>query len=287
MKPYSISGLAAGKPHLEIKTAMTDAPPTIWSEPVTIHSYDVDFSRQATVEALCRYFLEAAWNHAEALGFGFGRLARENKLWVLSRLLLTFSDYPRWGDQAVLKTWPREVKSAFALRDFEMLASTGERLAAGASAWLILDVASRRPQRVEKFLTTMNPVSRRATERDPQKLAARRSGPDPQPSADPRHARDLPRASKSEWTVRYSDVDLNGHVNSARYLGWLMDSYPIGWYQRHMPRQIEVNYLGESHQGETLALRTEQTGPLEFLHEICKPDQQEACRAHIVWSDGR
>lgn len=243
------------------------AQPSIWLEPVKIRSYDVDFSHHATLETLSRYFLEAAWNHAEVLGFGFSHLARDNKVWVLSRLLVTMDRYPRWGDQVVLKTWPRGTKSIFALRDFEWLDAGGNRLGGGTSAWLVLDGHSRRPQRVEKYLTSVALVSTTATERDPEKLPAA-TGPSAMPP----------------WLARYTDVDLNHHVNSAKYIGWLLDSYSPEWHQRHTPKLLEVNYVGESHQGELLSLRTEPTGPQEFLHMIFKSDQQETCRARIEWA---
>lgn len=252
--------------------------PAIWSETLTIHSYDVDLTRHAAIEALCRYFLEAAWNHAEALGFGFGHLAAEGKVWVLSRLLLDLQTYPRWGDTVSLHTWPRGIQSIFALRDFELQSAGGQAVVAGSSAWLILDARSRRPQRVERFLSAITPVGRQATQRDPEKLPAFPSAGTQQPgTSNP--------APSPPFIVRYSDVDLNGHVNSARYLVWLMDSYPREWHERRVPCRLEINYLGESHQGELLSMHTQATGPQEFLHSIRKIDGQEACRAQIQWRD--
>lgn len=258
---------------------MNHAPAT-WSEAATIHSYDVDFTRQARLEALCRYFLEAAWNHAEALGFGFSHLAREHKVWVLSRLLLDLAVYPRWGDQVMLHTWPRGIESIFALRDFELQGASGQRLAMGSSAWLILDAQRRRPQRVEKFLSGITAVAKRATERDPGKVPALPAGLGTQPPGSTHSAAPTPL-----WPVSYSDVDLNGHVNSARYLAWLMDCYRPEWHERHVPGRLEINYLGESHQGELLSVRTHVTAPQDFLHAVCKTDGQEACRAQILWRD--
>ncbi len=252
--------------------------PLSWTEPLTIHSYDVDCTRQATLEALCRYFLEAAWNHAEALGFGFSHLAREGKVWVLSRLVVELDARPGWGEQLTLNTWPRGVQGIFALRDFELLAANGSRAAGGSSAWLILDARSRRPQRIEKFLTPILPVDKRATEREPEKITGFVN------SSRPGEITGLSLTARS-WPARYSDVDLNGHVNSARYIGWLMDSYSAEWHARHAPRRLEINYLGESHSGEMLSVITEQAGTQEFLHAICKAQSQEACRARILWHD--
>lgn len=72
----------------------------IWTEPLQIRSYDVDFSRHATSSSLCRHFLEAAWNHAEALGVGFDRLAAEGKFWVLSRLRMELDHFDVGSDLA-------------------------------------------------------------------------------------------------------------------------------------------------------------------------------------------
>src|SRR5712691_7393571 len=79
---------SAQQPSLPIsKTEMTTNPqePAIWRGDFRVHSYEVDFKQSATLECLCRYFQEAAWNHAEELGVGYQRLQAENKIWVLSR----------------------------------------------------------------------------------------------------------------------------------------------------------------------------------------------------------
>ncbi len=260
-------------------------PPEIWSERLQIRSYDVDFKRQATIESLCRYFLEAAWNHAEALGFGFSHLARHNRVWVLSRFLVTLKRFPVWGENVVINTWPRGPQSVFALRDFEILDTGGAALAAGTSAWLVLDARTRRPQRIEKFLEPILTVARRATERDPEKLPIL-------PESDPEgpiggstetQARSSPLEVNFAWTVRYSDVDLNAHVNSARYVGRLLDCYTPQWLSDFVPALLEVNYLGEAHQGDTLAIHSVQSGLREFLHAIVNSDGQETCRARVTW----
>src|SRR6266404_2033681 len=114
------------------KTVQSDTPQlppelaqhsTLWSENFKIHSYEVDFKKQATLESLCRHFQEAAWSHAEELGVGYQRLQAANRIWVLSRLLVKVERPPRWGETVLIHTWPRAARSAFAMRDFEMFDS--------------------------------------------------------------------------------------------------------------------------------------------------------------------
>ncbi len=240
----------------------------VWVEKVRIHSHDVDFNQRATLEAVCHDFLEAAWEHAEVLGAGYQFLAAQQKFWVLSRLLVKVEQYPRWGESAVLKTWPRPPKSIFALRDFELFNLAGSRLLAGSSAWLVLDATSRRPQRLEKVIGSIKTLpDRMAVDDDPAKLSGDGAGP-----------------VQLTTVVRYSDLDVNSHVNSARYIRWLMDSYPLEFHRTHFIRRLEINYVSETRGGETVSIHSQETAPLRFCHALRKMDGAEVCRARLEWA---
>jgi medium-chain acyl-[acyl-carrier-protein] hydrolase len=243
----------------------------VWSEELRIRSYDVDATRRATSLSVCRYFLEAAWNHAEALGLGFAHLRSQGKFWVLARLRCEVEQYPAWGGRAILQTWPRGLKSVFALRDFELQDDTGKRFVAGSSAWLVLDAASKRPQRLHKLFPSLAALNGKAAlGRDPEEVADNETWDSACPS-----------------TVRYTDIDVNQHVNSSRYIGWMLDAYPAGFHLQHSLRVLEVNYLGETLEGEQLIVRTRQSDPGVYSHSLIKPNGNEVCRARLEWSDDR
>ena len=250
---------------------MPDASPEegVWNERIRIHAHDVDFNQRASLEGLCRAFLEAAWNHAETLGAGYNFLAAQKKFWVLSRLRIMVDQYPRWGEALALKTWPRPPQSIFALRDFEMFDVSGKRLLAGASAWLVLDAVTHRPQRLEKVFGSIKTIPRMALPEDPAKLPPASSG-----------------AASFTTAVRYSDLDVNRHVNSATYLRWLLDSYPLTFHQSHYVRDFQINYVSETRGGETVSISTSEPTPLNFVHTISKSDGAETCRARLEWCPG-
>lgn len=248
-----------------MEPASNEAPP--WTEELRIRSYDVDSTRRATSLSVCRYFLEAAWNHAEALGLGFSHLQRQGKFWVLARLRLEMQQYAAWGDRVMLRTWPRGLRSVFALRDFELQDETGTRVAAGSSTWLVLDAVSKRPQRLHKLfpgLAAMN--GKAALARDPEELGDNETWNNTCP-----------------LTVRYTDIDVNKHVNSSRYIGWMLDAYPADFHLRHWLRVLEVNYLGETLEGEQLIVRTRQSDAAVYGHSLIKPSGSEVCRARLEW----
>jgi acyl-ACP thioesterase len=248
-----------------MELASNEAP--AWTEELTIRSYDVDATRRATSLSVCRYFLEAAWNHAEALGLGFSHLQSQGKFWVLARLRCEVRQYPVWGDRVMLRTWPRGLKSVFALRDFELQDETGMRIAAGSSAWLVLDSVSKRPQRLHKVLPSLAALNGKAALGcDPEKLGDNETWG----NACPR-------------TVRYTDIDVNKHVNSSRYIGWMLDAYPAGFHLHHWLRVLEVNYVGETLEGEQLIVRTHQSDAAAYIHSLIKPSGSEVCRARLEW----
>jgi acyl-ACP thioesterase len=241
----------------------------IWTEEIRLHSYDVDFKHQATLEAVCRLFLEAAWNHAEHLGVGFHHLSLQQRFWVLSRLTIQIDAIPRWGDQVSLATWPRGASSLFAFRDFVLEDANRQRLVAGSSAWLVLSASSKRPQRLDKLTASIRGLPRKmALNADPEKLPALVGG-----------------NLQATATAHYSFIDVNSHVNSARYVGWLLDAYSLDFHRRHSLRRLEINYLGETLAGEVISLFTTETSPGNFFHSIRKADGQEVCRARILWEN--
>ena len=240
----------------------------VWKGDFKVHSYEVDFKKSATLESLCCYFQEAAWNHAEQLGVGYERLQAENRAWVLSRLLVEVTRYPSWAEIVCVHTWPCLSKSVFAMRDFEILDLQGRKLVAGASAWLLLDTETKRPQRVDKLIQEIQiPFrDRRALTHEPKKLNAC--------AAD---------AAGIQFNVSYSDIDVNGHVNNSRYIGWLMDAQPIDLHRKSTVKSLEMNYLSEAIAGDKLSLLSSMSEPGEFLHSIFKADGTEVCRAKVAW----
>lgn len=156
---------------------------------------------------------EAAWRHAEELGFSFTR--EEGIIWVLSRLEVEERHPIPRAATVEVRTWPSTLARLYALREYEITTPAGETLVAGTSAWIILDVERRRPVRPET------------------KIDYRFDGPsalgvtlDRVPSiAEERLASEL---ADARWTsVREWDIDRNGHVNNARYVLWLTEGRTI------------------------------------------------------------
>ena len=242
-----------------------------WEDEYSISFHEVDTKNEVFLPVLWSFMQETAWHHADHLRVGYSDLVEQQYFWVLSRLSIQMEEYPRWGDRIKVKTWLAGVGRLFALRHFSITGSRSNLLGTGKSAWLVLDLKNRRPQRIEPVFKHIEHLfDDLPSGEEPKKL--------PAPVC--------PKMVKS-YTVRYSDIDMHHHVNNTKYIEWVLDSYPFEMNQTHRIHTFEINFLAESSYGDAISIHTEtlQESPPCFLHHVIrKEDGRELCRARIGWN---
>jgi acyl-ACP thioesterase len=245
-----------------------------WEDEYSISFDEVDTKNGAFLSVLWSFMQETAWHHADHLKLGYSDLAEQNYFWVLSRLLIQVEEYPGWGDKIRVKTWLNGVGRLFALRDFSITDSKGSIIGAAKSAWLVLDLKNRRPQRIEPvFKHILHLFDPHPVAEEPKKLPAPAN----------------PEMEKS-YIVRYSDIDMHHHVSNIKYIEWILDSYPFEMNETHQIHTFEINFVAESSCGDVLSIHTEalKGSAPAFLHDVIrKDDGRELCRARTEWNKVR
>lgn len=244
-----------------------------WDDEYLVSSYEVDARGMMPLPTLGKFMQETAYHHANHLDFGYDQLKEQGLFWVLSRLLISIDKYPRWGDKIRVSTWPSGVEGLIAYRDFKVLDVQGNRIGAAGSAWLMLDSERHRPQRPE-LLKERNGLfpTERTLDRRPAKIPS---------LTEPKEGMFFP--------VRYSDLDLYDHVNNAKYMQWILDSYPEELLRRNEIALFEINFLAEAKMGDEVAIHTERiespiSSAISFRHSIKrKSDARDICLAEVIW----
>jgi acyl-ACP thioesterase len=242
---------------------------SVWKERFHIRTHEADMNGSARLDAMFSCFQEAAGHHAGDLGVGRVDLERQGCHWVLSRGWMKIDRYPAWGQTFFVHTWPCGVERAFALRDFEFLSEAGERLGSGVSAWLIVHREKALPMRPKRFMQHVPPTRASAA---PGEVLAK------QPA--PHNLSDL-----RSLAVRYSDLDVNRHVNNAVYVRWILDSFDARWHDRFRIAAIRIDYISETVLGEKVLIRARELGPNgEQLIVGVRPGlNQPVFQAGVVW----
>ena len=84
-------------------------------------------------------------------------------------------------------------------------------------------------------------------------------------------------------TTRYSDIDINGHVNSIKYIDHILDLFPLDLYKNKRVKRFEIAYVSESHYGDTLQFFCDDKGSDEYHIEVKKNDGEIVCRSKVIF----
>ena len=79
----------------------------------------------------------------------------------------------------------------------------------------------------------------------------------------------------------YNDVDINGHINSVKYIEHVLDLWPLDWYKEHAVKRFEIAYVAEAHAGDQLSFYRELTADNGYCVRIVRTDGTECCRSKV------
>ena len=233
--------------------------------------FHCDFSNRLFMGHLGNHLLNAADFHSNDRGFGMNHLNPINKTWVLSRLAIEMDEMPLAYTRFHVETWVESAMRFFTNRNFCIYSDEAEGKKVygyGRSVWAMIDTETRQPA---DLLAVNDGDIQRYVEKEKECPIAKSS---------------RVRMTDEAQFVRsidtfYNDVDINGHINSIKYIEHVLDLWPINWYREHRIRRIEVAYVAEAHAGDRLSFYREQTAENDYCVRICKDDNVETCRCLV------
>lgn len=240
--------------------------------------FHCDFSSRMLLSHAANCMLNAAEFHSDERGYGMTELRRMGRTWVLSRLVVEMNDMPPAYSRINIDTWVEGVMRFFTSRDFSVTGTEGQQYGYGRSIWAMIDSHTRQPVEIA---TVGEGIIARYVESDrpcPIKPFARIKLP---PTAE--------RAGTV--TAQYSDVDVNGHVNSAKYIEHILDLWDIRWHEKHRITRLDIAYTAEAHSGDTLAFYVDDTVEGARCVSVRRSrdgsEEVEACLARLTfWTVG-
>lgn len=239
--------------------------------------FHVDFTGRLFMGVLGNHLLNCAGFHATERGFGMAELNESNYTWVLSRLAIELEEMPAQYEEFSVDTWVENVYRLFTDRNFAIYGKDGKVYGYARSVWAMINMDTRKPAdllslhggRIVDYIDSDKPCPIEK----PGRIKVGNGMP----------ARSI--------DIYYNDIDINGHVNSIRYMEHVLDLFPKDWYENHVIRRFEMAYVAESYFGDTLSLFREDNGDGTFDIEVRKnvggdnPEGEVVCRSKIKFDN--
>lgn len=238
--------------------------------------FHCDFSGRLFMGHLGNHLLNAADFHSNDRGFGMQYLLGIHRSWVLSRLAIEMEEMPPMYTRFNVETWVESAMKFFTSRNFAVTGNDGKVYGYGRSIWAMIDTDSRQPTdilaidggAINDWIVNDKPC--------PIDKGGRVKMTD---NAELVHTID----------TYYNDVDINGHINSVKYIEHVLDLWSVEWYQQHTIRRIEIAYVAEAHGGDRLSFYRENVADGEYNVRIIKNTSDgdnpvEVCRCKVSFS---
>jgi len=275
----------------------------VFTETFPIRFDEVGPNKLADMGTMARISQECACNHAQGL---WGRsqsmpedMRKVDMAWVCTRLHLDIDEYPKWGDQVMVKTWFESQGRVAARRDWDLVNNeTNKRIGKATSQWIAFNLKTRRMGRIPSQVVEDFELQ--------QWLAEPVMGKDYEVEKLP-DAREIGQMEGSECSLpvvhytRRSDLDMNGHVNNCIYTEWLLESVPKSYWQEYELKELVIEFKAECNFGDIIEavccedvtatatadgksnMPSEKTALAHSLLKQKDGKQTEVVRARTIW----
>lgn len=186
----------------------------------------IDFTGNISLNGIADYMQIVAANHAGLLGFDFYNEEKTSKYyWVISRVKYNIKKYPKWLENISLETYPGGYSGLFAVRLFTLFDESGEEIGEIIGDYVLMDTERGRPARIKGAPAPLNILDFPYEGECLQKL-------------------ELPDEILKEEIrkARYSEIDLNQHMNNAQYIKWILDMFSLETFREKEVSSLQINY---------------------------------------------
>ena len=219
---------------------------SVFAAQLRLRNKDVNLHRVLRTSTLFELMQEASIRHTEELKMGREMTLDRGLLWMVTHQQAEIARMPEYDELITLESWPGKTLHLLFPRYYRVLDEGGNVLLRASALWALVDRSTRRMVFPDRYGVTIEGVV---------------TGNEIDLPSTPRRAAE---GETHNFTVPFSYVDLNGHMNNTRYFDLAEDCVPAAAEGRSL-RRVAVEYANEARLGDTLRITTEQTGGSWFI----------------------
>ena len=187
-----------------------------------------------------RMFQDMTESHSADLGIDYFTMReKSNVFWVITKMRIHYEKTPVEFEEATVRTWPSAAQRVTCPRYYTVETAGGARVEA-RSEWVLLDMEKRTIRRPESTCYPADFDFCTDTLLDAPYLRLRLDF----------SAMEQVMARK----ILSSDVDMSHHTNNCQYARFVLDCFPVSFWDENEVEDFELHFLNESREGETLSI---------------------------------
>ena len=197
----------------------------IFEKEFNLRTGDFSCNRSLLPSSVLDLFQTVAGEHANLLGCGFNDLIKNGLIWVVVKTRYEIINEPPLFSKVKVKTWPLPPSRISFHREYLIENEIGEPLIKGSSDWVVVDSKSRKLASAKEVYPDMEFYTKKMFEDKSPRI----------PDFD---------ASDNGYIVvpRFSQLDMNNHVNNTKYLNYALDAADISDKDKISTTQIEFKH---------------------------------------------
>jgi len=233
-----------------------------------VHTYEVDYNNRIKVSAIFNFMQEVAIEHARLLHSTYEELMDRGLYWVLVRARLELTGIPMINDKVRLETWLKGKNKLYYQREYLIYNAQNKIIGQATTDWVIINATTKHLQRKNIFEEESKYyLDKQAVKQSLFKIE------------------DISIKELAYFReVRYSELDINCHVNNTRYIDWIMDAFDQNFHTNKNLKSLQVNYKHQSKWGEKVKILKGQTKTDNFYVEgITEESGYKVFEAIVEW----
>lgn len=200
-----------------------------FSKNYTINIYDVDSNYKCKYSSIMNYIWDVIVSQSDFLGetdHGF----INNCIWVLLKYDLDIIKYPKFRETITVETDIIGLKKLYGYRSITIRNLEDKVIISGISTAILIDYDKRRPVKASPEQCKIYGIEKELEENIPLDDFI-----------------NLEEAKYSkDYTIRYSDIDSNKHVNNVKYIEMAVDTLPRNILNEYEISNIKVLFKHEA-----------------------------------------
>ena len=237
-----------------------------------VHYYETNCRLECKMSSIINYFCDIGTKQSEELGVGIDYLTERRLAYVFYRYDIKVNRYPKYGEKIKVVTMAKSFKKFYASRAYEIYDENNEKIVEGEGIFLLINIDRRRALRIP----------------EDQYIAYRvdiENCPDIKITKLEKLTNEVDR---SNFKVRYGDIDSNMHVNNVKYVEWAVESLPLDIVLNYELKELSVVFEKECRYGAEIIAsyeikENEEKDGLVILHKITDDEGKELSVLTSKW----